>query len=605
MKTKLTRYWKPLLTVFFGLSAFLFWVFPFLPMLSFQEQYQLFLFDTGYFVERISVPGGLTDWLGEFLVQFYYVYVAGALLLALLLVVLQRLFWQLLRRGGAADAWYAASFVLPLLLWWYMSDENVLVGFPVALSAAMLAMLGYEKASRSMSFSRCGKPARAALLLLGLPVFYWLFGPVSLTVALYVLFLEVSRRHVSGSVAFGAATVVYAVAVVLVCSHFLSYPLYRLFCGLGYYRSPALVPPMQLVLILIPAVLPFLAVRFPTLRRSWAVPVSVAAVAVTGFLLIVTAFRGVKFDIIEYDFLVRTNAWDGILRKAASRPPSTPFEVACVNLALSKKGQLGDRLFEFYQNGSEGLFPTFARDMTTPLPAAEVFFHLGMVNEALRYTFEAQEAIPDFRKSGRLTKRLVQCEIVNGHYAVAEKYLRRLQKSLFYARWADEQMVLLHNEQAINAHPLYGRLRRYRYTRDFLFSDREMDQMLGLLYTHCYDNRQAFEYLMAYELVQRDMERFMKYYPIGRYAGYSDHIPYAFQQALVLGWTQTHSSFEGMPWGIDPAVRQGMSTFIGTYMHDKNAPSLHEGPLANTFWSYMLVNKDKAQATKKEMKQIY
>ena len=77
MKTKLTRYWKPLLTVLFGLFAFLFWVFPFLPMLSFQEQYQLFLFDTGYFVERISVPGGLADWLGEFLVQFYYVFVAG------------------------------------------------------------------------------------------------------------------------------------------------------------------------------------------------------------------------------------------------------------------------------------------------------------------------------------------------------------------------------------------------------------------------------------------------------------------------------------------------------------------------------------------------
>ena len=41
--------------------------------------------------------------------------------------------------------------------------------------------------------------------------------------------------------------------------------------------------------------------------------------------------------------------------------------------------------------------------------------------------------------------------------------------------------------------------------------------MLGLLYQHNHRNRMAFEYMLAYVLQQRDLERFMKYYPLGKH----------------------------------------------------------------------------------------
>ena len=47
-----------------------------------------------------------------------------------------------------------------------------------------------------------------------------------------------------------------------------------------------------------------------------------------------------------------------------------------------------------------------------------------------------------------------------------------------------------------------------RYTEDFLFSSQETDIMLGLLYQHNHRNRMAFEYMLAYVLQQRDLERF-------------------------------------------------------------------------------------------------
>lgn len=252
-------------------------------------------------------------------------------------------------------------------------------------------------------------------------------------------------------------------------------------------------------------------------------------------------FDEMTYELIDYDFLVRTEQWDKIIEKAEKKPATTPLSVSCVNLALSQKGMLADRLFEFYQNGGEGLFPTFTRDMISPVSTAEIFFRLGMVNDAERYMFEAQEAIPNYRKSARLTRRIIECEIINGNYQVAAKLLRRLQKTLFYSNWANQMMALLGNEKAINRHPVYGKLRKYREKKqDFLFSDQEMDQMLGLLFLNDNHNKMAYEYLMCYELLQRDMEKFMQYYPLGRFVGY-DHIPRTFQEILIGNWMKTHS----------------------------------------------------------------
>ena len=54
----------------------------------------LFLFDADYWWERIVVPGGLADYIAEYLTQFYSHVWAGACILAFLYVLLQRLVWS-------------------------------------------------------------------------------------------------------------------------------------------------------------------------------------------------------------------------------------------------------------------------------------------------------------------------------------------------------------------------------------------------------------------------------------------------------------------------------------------------------------------------------
>ncbi len=562
----------------------------------------MFLFSGDYFAQCIVVPDGLAAYAAEFLTQFYYITWIGALILAMLYVFIQRMVWILAKRLGAADAWYPLSFVPVLILWFYMGDENVMLSFAVSLLLGLIASYYYNKVRDYL------KITTYIYIVFVIPAFYWLFGANVFVLVGFIAIIEALERKVF----FPMCVVIYTLAVILVCAQFLQYPLYRLLGGISYYRYPAYIPYLQILIMILMAVVPFIIAYLP---KAWApksktgyvtrINTIIIALAVIGFFLVKFGFSKLKYDIIDYDYLVRTEQWNKIIDKAMNHQASTPMGVACVNMALAKTGQLGDRLFEFYQNGGEGLFPAFQRDMTTPLATSEIFYSLGMINDAQRYVFEAQEAIPNYLKSGRCTKRLAETNLINGNYGVAAKYLRMLQKTLFYSDWANKTIPLLHNETAINSNPIYGTLRRYRQKKhDYLFSDREMDQMLGMLFVGDYSNRLAFEYLMAFELLQRDLQHFSEYYPLGKYANF-DHIPRSYQEALVYMWTQTHPNFNGMPWSISQDVCQNMTVFAQAYMHNPNDPSLSTGILGQTFWSYLLVNKGGTNKGKEVSKPIY
>ena len=604
------RHWSVLISLLFAIIVALFWVFPYRCALSFQEQYQLFLLTPSYFSERISVPGGLADYVAEFIVQFYYLYAIGAILLALVFFCLQRLTWMLMRRCGASQAWYLQSFVPAIALWAYMGNENVLLSFAIAL-------LGMEELMLHALIvrDRCRHWGALPLyLLIAIPAGYWLLGPVVVGICIVPLLPRKENSHKSSTVVTPAgwtvASILYFVAVVFLCGLFLQYPYERLFAGINYFRYPTAVPVAQWVVEALFVFLPLIVSYLPQFENKKAVRVGfvqLLAIILCAVGMLRLGFDRATYELIDYDYLVRTHQWQRIIDKAKRHQASSPMGVSCVNLALAMQHQLCDRLFEFYQNGAEGLFPTFTRDMTSPLPTAELFYQLGMINDAERYTFEAQEAIPNYRKSGRLTRRIAQCEIINGNYAVASKYLRQLKNSLFYRGWAKRQERFLYNEQAVNADQEYGRLRDLRIKHhDYLFSDQEMDQMLGLLLidNKKYNNRMAYECLIAYELLQRDLERLMKYYPLGRFVKF-DHIPYAIQQVLIGTWLERHNTLQGMPYRVDQRNVDATVAFIRAYMTSRNDPALNQPPLCYNAWHYLLLGGNTKRKGKEKMPGIY
>ena len=493
MKNLLTHKYSPwLMTILFGLAVFLFWRVRYPFALTYQEQFQMFLFDSDYFAERMAEPGGLARYVAEFLVQFYNSPTLGAMILAVLMMLVQRLTWRLMR----CESHYFLSFLPAVLLWYMMGDESVMLTYVVALLMAMgvMVMTGERRGIRDSREIRVSRVIRWGGIIVMIPVLYWLIGPMVVLVALYVMPL----------------TVVWAVAVMLLSAHFVPFPLSRVMTGIGYYRFPEVIPYILLVIPVLIWILSLVVKRLPQ-PKPWMVwcEAVVCCAAVIGCPDL--GYDAKKYELMEYDQLVRIRDWKGIIAKAEKQTPDLPMSVGATNLALAMTNQLGERAFDFYQRTSEGLLPRFERNFATTQLSGEIYFYLGLINTAQRFAFEAMEAIPDYNKSARVIKRLAETNLINGEYDVARKYLQMLDKTIFYRPWAQQTLAMLSDETQINAHPIYGTLRQYRLEDDFLFSEDELDKICGQLFMHNHHNQMATQYLVMAPLLDGDAQRFINY----------------------------------------------------------------------------------------------
>ena len=565
MKKFLSKHTPLLLTLVFGLVVFLFWriLYPF--ALTYQEQLQLFLFDGDYFCSRMAEPGGFARYVAEFLMQFYNSVTMGALIIAVFYMLVQRLTWRLM----GSDSYYVWSFIPVIMLWYAMGDESVMLTYVVALLMALSAALAW----RLVQLVRLGKLVRLALVLVTIPLLYWLIGPMVLLVAVLMMPWAVA-----------VPALVYALALILLSAHYLPFPMLRVVLGISYYRIPETMPYM---LMAIPVVIWIMALFIKKLPqpKQWVVYAQALVVAVLILVPKEYGFDAKKYDLIEYDYLVRIGDWKGVIAKAEKRMPDLPMSVSATNLALGMTNQLGDRAFNFYQRGTEGLLPKFERNFATSQLTGEIYFNLGLVNTAQRFAFESMEAIPNYNKSARVVKRLAETNLINGQYEVARKYLQMLEKTVFYRPWAQRTMAMLGDEKAIDAHPLYGKLRQYRLQEDFLFSDRELDKICGLLFMHNQQNQMAAQYLLMMPLLDRDIPRFMSYVKVVQNRiGYN---PQHCQEGIAFAFMQQRQQ---PPKGaVSPFVLQQMNDFAQTYSNDKSAAGLNR--FRNTAWYYLTVGK--------------
>jgi len=472
----------------FGVAVLLFFGLAYPHHLHYQEQYQLFLFDSTYAWEIIKQPGGTADLLGRFCTQFFLYAWVGALIIALLLSAVQLLTLRLVGRGWL----YGLSFVPSFLLWLFLLDENALQGGVWAIVLTLLAafIITEHKDTKTQSGSaKCEEAKRSirrkyfvssCLCVPLIILLYWMAGPVCFPIPIDSLWLD---------------------------AH--------------YYRYPTVFPWLLWAASI--SVFVIVGVAHFIRRHKWHISHLSPLISCLSFLLVAVimgsfVWKNANFKaekVMQYDFMATHQQWNRILETVNAEKPNNQIGVTVQNLALAMHGMLLDHMFEYNQNSIAGLLPDVKEDATSPMPTAEAFYQLGMVNVAQRTVFEAQEAILDFQKSGRCYKRLAQTNLINGQYEVARKYLMALRKTLFYRGWADETLPLLGDEEAIARHPEYGRLRQYAYkedlTGDFYFSDRVTPEMLESLYYTNTDNRLAYQYLLAYYMLTGDRERYNQF----------------------------------------------------------------------------------------------
>ena len=456
---KVVKYSEYLFSGVFFTGIFIFFEFFYNNHLHFEEQFQLFLLTGDSFTAKMGYPGGFSGWIGGFLTQFYYLSPAGPFIITGLLFALQHVMKKILSKVNSSPLIFPFSFIPSLLSGMILCNEFYPLSSITGFLLAMLAGLAYVRITSDKTRFITG--------LILIPLTYWLAGGSFISLLFLMLVYElllylISRKKTGKGMDAACAydlrgwyfisyILIAAVIPLLVRQYLILQPLMMTFMSEFYYNIVTNIPTAVLVLFLLPPLLlmvHFISLKEKHFKRSLALQITAFAVLCWfGF----KSFANFEAEeIMTYDYLARNERWNDILNYAERKPPRNYLSLAMLNLSLAKTGQLGNRMFTYDQHGVNGLFLPFNREYVTAIMGNEILYQLGLTNASQEYAFESMETIPNMGKSARVIKRLAETNLINGQYKVSEKYLKILEKTIFYRKWAKNALSFLNNEEKIN-----------------------------------------------------------------------------------------------------------------------------------------------------------
>lgn len=589
--------WIIALLLMAAVGAFYGWLYP--NHLHYYEQMQMFQFTSNYWWETVLVPGGVADYAGRFLTQFFHITWAGAAVMALLYGLVYISAWLATREGlsGKNRLVWAIMLLLPIrFLWINGCDENAMPALWIAFTTSLLAVFALKRMEAPLW--------RRIVTLVAFVVLYATVGPLSFTMLALMLLHEL-RHHEAGGWLWAIGFAIVGIVTPQVAHRLVNWPLENLYLGIHYFRFTQVQLPYIWVAAGVIVIVDIVAHIVEKHNKAVEGVSTLLLGGGTLALMAVLTWQGVKSHyrpnnevVMMYDDMVLNERWDDILEAAKRRTPKHPAPVQCINLAMAMKGQMGDMLFRVPQTDSGALLPEFSINFSRPLTAGQIYLNLGWVNTAQRFVYEAQESIPDYEKSARCYKLLAMTHIARGDKALARKYLKKLQATLFYDDWADEMLALLANPdpKALAQHPFYGQLMRGAVREDYFFSP-DMLAMLGNYCTTTPHNHVATQYLLALALVERDLETFVACFNLDQYLNARERIPEYYQQALALEWTRKHQTLDGMPYDIDQHVLEAMNQFVTDYNNQMPREQLERKYFFTYWYYYMTGEKPKREKT--------
>lgn len=562
-----------------------FWAFPYRSGLSYREQLQLFQTTETYFTDLASRPGGIATYAGEFLTQFFNNFWIGAAVMTILFLLFLLSCYLICNKFSPYNNKINNLLlsIIPLLaLWLFLGNPNATVGFIVALLISTAGAYAFI----ATACDHCGIESYIRTIV-ATSLLYWVVGPLAIIFVLLTIAYTCAGKKVSilGKVSYAIVSLAWLAVNVYVWSLFLPYPLSYQLIGIGYVMTPDVLYAGQVIVEVLCVVIPVVTLLIGGMPKKFTVPVLVVAEIVCAVIIYPQSYDEATYRLIDYDYMVRANDWDGILRYSDEHNPDLPLSVSATNLASGMTGQLDSRAFDYYQNGTEGLLPPFVKETLSSWTTGEIFFQLGMINSAQRFYFEGMEAIPNYNKSSRAVRRLAETAMIRGDYALAEKYLRMLENTTFYRKWAQRNLDLIKTPGAIDNHPLYGHLRKRMIEEDYFFSEGELDKTLGQLFIKDSGNDLARQYLILYPLLQRDLNKFVQYMGVVA-ESLPQYNPLLAQQTLAF-----ISMKNGQPIPqnmVSPMVEQSLREFARAWT--SKDPAQIE-PFRRSLYHYLLSDK--------------
>jgi hypothetical protein len=552
------------------------------------EQWQLFVYEAEYWRAMLTVPGGFVRWIAEFTVQFFVYPYVGAVITAALFTLIGLLTAQTVRRlwgkilaeplcllpaVGLAHVWYA----------------NYSYAGMFAFCLCLLVLLRYVRL-------RGGAMRRTIYAVAAVGLLWWLTGAASVLFAACVALLEISRRrrcNIATMLLPAAAAALLAVLSVrmMFVGEWQDAVLPGAYYVVGEMKALAWV----LLLAVLVAAWAMSQLRQTKWRQWLLLAAQVVIVTITlNTMLNKYLINPVDMLYKEVCYYNQNKQWKQILRLCKKHAASTNhiFFICLTNIALAEQGMLGEHMFA-YNNGLSGLMKPYQRNVIESLDLSDLYYSMGLISKSQQMAFEV------FESSGghpRMLLRLIETNILFGAYPVAEKYITKLEHTLYYRDKAMAYRKFLYDDVAVAGDAVLGVKQRCIPKENFINSSEDRLYVnLQRIAEASPDaaHRTSLEYCGAIYLLMKTVDDFMLL--LSQFYGTEalPTLPRAFQEAVLIAVARTQQPQLQQQllerYNISQDIVGRFTEFNEQMMQNSNnpqLPALMRRNFGNTYWYY-------------------
>ena len=592
------RIWSLLFTAVLLLFYFLYFLLQIDPKLIYQSQEPVFFFDRHFIYEFFSYPGGLNELAARFLSQFFYYSWTGALLLVLIFASVTLFTWLFIRSITTIRPVLYLQWIPSVILLALHSEYR----FPLALTLGLLWALVCINIYIHLAPS--AKSLRFLLyLVLQVTLYYVAAGQAFIFSLVIVLYEVLHNRSVilpllyillSALLPYLGATTLFIINIRdAYVMHLISYNIYRV-----TWLSWVLYAFFPLVLFLSVFEQKYVKAGKKSTNKLWdrllcrpSVPVRLIQAVILLAIVAVSAqysYNKEEKAFFLIDRYTRFEEWQKIIDIAQKGLPINNFIQCQVNRALYHAGRLCDEMFRMPQLfGGNGLFFDEKVRAAYALQYSDLFFDLGLINESEHW---AHEAIAARGNTAWNLQRLVQVNLLKEKPDIAKKYLVMLGKTMWHRGWARKYQKYLSNSDDFWAQPKFQYLKKIMPESDFLVSPTEPELCLEELLKNT-NNKMAFEYFMAYCLLDGKISRFMKHLDLLNSFDYPK-IPRHFEEVMLIYTQLTGGRGISLPGKTisELTVRRfaDFNRIMTKYNKNKMAARSELAKYRDTYWFYGL-----------------
>lgn len=317
----------------------------------------------------------------------------------------------------------------------------------------------------------------------------------------------------------------------------------------------------------------------------------VVAIPLLNGLLSVLAVNRVERKVLEIRTLAHENRWRDLLEAVDMNAIRHVTCMTLINQALYHTDQLASHMFNFGQPWkTAGLI--LPRDLAYeyPLEHCRIVFDMGHVTEAERW---ASEAMVLYGPTPWVLERQALINILQDDRAAATKYLRILSMIGPTRNWAEHYAKIVDEPDRLRYEHRLLTLKALKPTENFITSIVNPQTDFQKLLEQNPDNRMAYEYLMAYALLARDLRLFTEYLPMYTRFQYGG-MPRHYQEALLVFLSQK-GRIELPGFQPDPRIVQRFRQFTQTMQQVRTAGAAGLQRLKNrfgdTYWYYLIYSQ--------------